>query len=62
MNCSVQEYDMSFMIKDHGNHCENQDGGCQNITTCSVECFSVGSNIDGAEPSVTIWGAGGVLF
>ena len=36
--------------------------GRQNSTTCFVEYSSVGLKTDGAEPSVTIWAAGSVLF
>ena len=35
--------------------------GCQNGTTCSVEYSTFRSKTDGAEPSVSIWGAGSVL-
>ena len=32
-NCSAQEYDTSSTTNDEGNHCEKQEGGCQNSTT-----------------------------
>ena len=62
INCSVQDYDTLSSTSDEGNHCEKQVGGCQNSTTCSVEYSSLGSKTDGAEPSVSIWRAGGVLL
>ena len=39
------------MTKYEGDHCEKQEGGCQNSTTCSVEYSNIGSTTDGAEPS-----------
>ena len=62
INCSAQVYDTSSATNDKENHCEKQEGGCQNSTTCSVEYSSVGSNTDGAEPSVMLLRAGSVLL
>ena len=62
INCSALEYDTSSTKNNEGDHCEKQEGGCQNSTTCSVEYSSLRSKTDGAEPSVSIWGAGSVLF
>ena len=50
INCSAQEYDTSSTTNDEGDHCEKQEGGCQDSTTCSVEYSSLGSKTDGAEP------------
>ena len=47
---------MSSMTNDDGDHCEKQEGGCQNSTTFSVEYSSVGLKTDGAESSVIILG------
>ena len=33
INCSAQEYDTPSTTNDEGDHCEEQDGGCQNNTT-----------------------------
>ena len=60
--CSAQEYDTSSTANDDGDRCEKQDGGSQNSTTCSIEYSKVGSNTDGAEPSVMIWGTFSVLL
>ena len=62
INCSAQEYDTSYTTNDEGDHCEKQEGGCQNSTTCFVEYSSLGSKADGAEPSVSIWRVGSVLL
>ena len=62
INCKAQEYYTSSTTNDEGDHCEKQEGGCQNSTTCSVEYSSLGSKTDGDEPSVSIWGAGSVLL
>ena len=62
INCSAQEYDTSSTANDKGDYCKEQEEGYQNSTTCSVEYSSLGSKPDGAEPSVSIWGAGSVLF
>ena len=48
--------------KRRGGPLRKQDGSCQNSTTCSIEYSSLGSKTDGAEPSVSIWGAGSVLL
>ena len=61
-NFSAQEYDTSSTTNDEGGHCENQEGGYQNNTTCSVQYSNLASKTDGAEPSVSIWGACSVLF
>ena len=50
------------MTKYEGDHCEKQEGGCQNSTTCSVEYSNLGSTTDGAEPSLSIWKDGSVLL
>ena len=62
INCFAQEYDTSSTRNDEAGHCEEQEGGCQNSTTCSVEYSSLWSKTDDAEPSVSIWGAGSVLL
>ena len=62
INCSAQEYDTSSTTNNEGDHYEKQEGGCQSSTTCSVEYSSLGSKTDGAEASVSIWGAGSVLL
>ena len=48
--------------KRRGRPLQKQEGGCQNNTTYSVDYSSLGSKTDGAEPSVSIRGAGSVLF
>ena len=53
---------MSSTTNDEEHHYEKQEGRCQDSTTCSVEYSSLGSNTDGAEPLVSIWGAGSVLL
>ena len=58
IDCSAPEYDTSSTTNDEGNHCEKQEGGCQNSTTCAVQYSSVGSKTDGADPSVMILGGG----
>ena len=54
--------DTSSTTNDEEDHCPKQEGGCKNNTTCSVEYSSLGPKTDGAEPSVSIWGAGSVLL
>ena len=54
------EYDTPSTTNDDGDHFVKQEGGCHNSTTCAVEYSSAGSKIDGAEPSVMIWGGGSV--
>ena len=54
--CSAQECDTSSPTNDEGVHCENQEGGCQIRTTCSVEYSYLASKTDGPEPSVSILG------
>ena len=51
INCFAHKYDTASMTKYEGDHCEKQEGGCQNSTTCSVEYSNLGSTTDGAEPS-----------
>ena len=62
INCSAREYHTSSTTNDEGDHCEKQEGGCQNNTNCSVEYSRLPSKTNGAEPSVKVWGAGSVLL
>ena len=62
INSSSQEYDTSSTTNDDWNHCEKQEGGYRNSTTCSVESSNVGSTTGGPESSVMIWGGGSVLL
>ena len=62
INCSAQEYDTSSTTNDEENHGEKREGGCQNNATCSIKYSSLGSKTDGAEPSMSICGAGSLLL
>ena len=58
LSCSEEENHTSTINHD-GDHCEQQDGGCQNSTTRSAEDSRVGSKTDGVKRSgaavVVLW-------